>query len=158
LFDSGDDFAGIFGPDEWLGALVCLGKDAVDGGFAFFGGAETAALETLIGELGDAVLDRCESEGRGWPEVEDEAGIACEPFHRLGVLVSGVVIDDGADGLFLGDVGVDGVADADELLMPGSLHASSGDLAYENVEGGEQRRRAVALIVVGHGPGASFFR
>ena len=55
----------------------------------------------------------------------------------------------GRDGL------LDGVEEADELLMAMALHAPSDDLAVQHVEGGEQRGRAVALVVVGHGAGAA---
>ena len=55
----------------------------------------------------------------------------------------------GRDGL------LDGVEEADELLMAMALHASADDLAVEHVEGGEQRRRAVALVVVRHGAGSA---
>ena len=37
--------------------------------------------------------------------------------------------------------------------MAVALHAAADDRAVEHVEGGEQRGRAVALVVVGHGPG-----
>ena len=39
--------------------------------------------------------------------------------------------------------------------MPVALHAVADDLAVEHVERGEQRRRAVALVVVGHRPAAA---
>jgi transposase len=39
--------------------------------------------------------------------------------------------------------------------MPVTLHAAADDLAFEDVEGGEQRGRTVALIVVRHGPQAA---
>ena len=43
-----------------------------------------------------------------------------------------------------------------ELLVPVALHVAADDGAVENVEGGEQRAvRAVALVVMGHGPGAA---
>ena len=50
---------------------------------------------------------------------------------------------------------LDGVEEADELLMPVALHAAADDGAVEDVEGGEQRGRAVALVVVRHGAGAA---
>ena len=49
-----------------------------------------------------------------------------------------------------------GVEEADELLMPVALHVAADHGAVEDVEGGEQGRRAVALVVVGHGAGAAF--
>ena len=39
--------------------------------------------------------------------------------------------------------------------MPVALHVAADDGAVEDVEGGEQRRRAVAFVVVGHRPGAA---
>ena len=45
---------------------------------------------------------------------------------------------------------LDVVEEADELLVPMLLHAAADHRAVEHVECGEQRRRAVALVVVGH--------
>src|SRR5262245_36034627 len=53
-----------------------------------------------------------------------------------------------------GTTGVDLIEEADELLMPMALHIAADDGAVENVERGEQCRRAVALVVVRHRPGA----
>ena len=39
--------------------------------------------------------------------------------------------------------------------MAVALHVAADDGAVEHVEGGEQRRRAVTLVVVGHGAGAA---
>ena len=50
---------------------------------------------------------------------------------------------------------LDGVEEADELLMAVALHVAADDGAVEHVERGEQRRGAVALVVVGHGAGAA---
>ena len=54
-----------------------------------------------------------------------------------------------------GTCALDGVEEADELLVPVALHVAADDLAVQHVEGGEQRGRAVAFVVVGHGPGAA---
>ena len=47
---------------------------------------------------------------------------------------------------------LDGIEEANELLMAMALHVAADDGASE--EGGEQRRVAVALVVVSHGAGA----
>ena len=39
---------------------------------------------------------------------------------------------------------LDGVEEADELLMAMALHVAADDVAFEDIEGGEQRRGAVA--------------
>ena len=47
------------------------------------------------------------------------------------------------------EFGVDGIEEADELLMPVALHAAADHLALQHVQGGKQGRRAVALVIVG---------
>ena len=47
-------------------------------------------------------------------------------------------------------IGLDGVEEADELLVAVALHAAPDDLALEHVEGGVGGR-AMPLVVVGHG-------
>ena len=74
------------------------------------------------------------------------------------MLVGGVVVEDGVDHLAGRDLALDGVEEADELLMPVALHAAADHRAVEHVQRGEQRRRAVALVVVGHGPGAALLQ
>ena len=46
---------------------------------------------------------------------------------------------------------LDGSAEADEFLVGVRAHATAEDDAVQDVEGGEQRGGAVALVVVGHG-------
>ena len=87
--------------------------------------------------------------------MERPAGMSAQPFDHLGLLVGGVVVDDGVNRLASRDLALDGVEEADELLMSVALHAAADDITLQNVEGGEQGGRAVALVVVGHGPGAT---
>src|SRR3954470_22529495 len=77
--------------------------------------------------------------------------VAGEPGHHLRPLVGGVVVEDDVDDLAGRDRRLDGVEEADELLVPVALHAAAEHGPVEHVEGGEQRRRAVALVVMGHG-------
>src|SRR5437764_12075497 len=88
-------------------------------------------------------------------EVEGPARMLREPFAHFRVLVSGVVVNDRIDRLSLGKLRVDIIEEADELLMPVALHVATDDGAVENVEGGKQGGRAVALVIVGHSPGAA---
>ena len=81
--------------------------------------------------------------------------MAVEPGAHLRVLVGGVVVEDDVDELAGWHLRLDGVEEADELLMAVALHAAADDRAVEHVEGGEQRGGAVALVVVGHGAGAA---
>ena len=71
------------------------------------------------------------------------------------MLVGGVIVEDHLPG---GNLGVDCVQEADELLMAVALHVFTHHRAVENVHGGEQRRRAVPLAIMGHCAGAALFQ
>jgi hypothetical protein len=100
-FDSGDDFIGVLGPGKrhW----VCIGvvEEGVDGIREFVQGSEHAALEALLGEFGKEPLDGIKPGGRCRSEVEDKPWMLLKPFHDVGMLVGGTVVDDDLDGLFL---------------------------------------------------------
>ena len=81
-------------------------------------------------------------------------GWRASPFQHLGMLVRGVVVEDGVDGEFGRRSGIDNVEEADELLMAMAFHALADDLAFEDVESGEQGRGAVPFVVVGDCAGA----
>jgi hypothetical protein len=50
---------------------------------------------------------------------------------------------------------LDDIEEADELLVTMALHTSANDFAFQHVESREQRRCAVALVVMGHGAGSA---
>ena len=151
-FDGGDDAAWVGGPEEGLGIIVGLVDEAVDGGLELGDGAEDAALEPTPGKLGEKALDGVQPGARGGGEMEGPARMTAEPGADLGVLVGGVVVDNGVDDLAGRDGTVDGIEEADELLMPVALHVAADHLAVEHVERGKQSGRPMALVVVSHGP------
>ncbi len=66
------------------------------------------------------------------------------------MLVGGAVVGDGVDD-FCGWRGpLDGVAEANEFLMPMLLHAAPEDGSIQDIEGGKERCRAGALLVMCH--------
>ena len=70
--------------------------------------------------------------------------------RTLACLMGGVVVEDHMctplpDGISR----LNGVEEADELLVAVALHAAPDDLRLEHVEGGEQGGRAMPLVVVG---------
>src|SRR6185312_16933923 len=93
------------------------------------------------------------SRGRG--EVKMKPGVPFEPGPHLGMLVRRIVVDDQMQLSASRGLAVDLVEKADEFLTPMARHALADDLAFEHIEGGEQCRRAVALIVVRHRPAAA---
>src|SRR5215469_4821303 len=77
--------------------------------------------------------------------------MAVEPFANLRVPVSGIVVEDDVDILLGWDFSVDGVDEADELLMAVPLHVAADDGAVEHVHRGEQCGGSVPDVVMGHG-------
>ena len=152
--DSGDDFIGVCGPDEWLWCLVGIVDEAVDGGPKFANRSEDAALQTLPGQFRKISLYGIEPGAGCGREVEEEPLVAGEPGQNGGMLVSGIVVENDMDGLSGWNLGIDRIEEAYELLMAVALHAAADHLALQNVERREERRRAVALVIMGHGAGA----
>src|SRR5450830_1891856 len=78
-----------------------------------------------------------------------------QPLAHFRMLVGCVVVDDRVDFLSRRHLRLDGVEEADELLVPVALHIAADDGAVEDIEGREQCRRAMTLVIVGHRPGAA---
>src|ERR1700722_6526130 len=73
-----------------------------------------------------------------------------QPLAHLRVLVGCVIVDDGVDLLSRRHLRLDGVEEADELLVPVALHVSADDGAVEDVESGDQRVRTGTVAGGGH--------
>ena len=82
--------------------------------------------------------------------MEDKAGVPVEPGPNLGVLVCCGVVEDDVDDLAGGDVGLNRIEKANELLMAMALHAAPDDLAFQDVERGKQGRGAMPLVIMRH--------
>jgi len=107
---------------------VVVGDEAIDGALEIDDAFEDTAPEAAPGEVGEEALDGVEATGRGWREMECPARMTAQPFDPLGMLVSDVVVQDRVNGLAGRDLALDRIEEADELLMPVSLHAAADDL------------------------------
>jgi hypothetical protein len=87
--------------------------------------------------------------------VEGPARMARQPLPQLWMFVRCVVVDDCVDHFSRGDLRLDRVEKADELLVPMALHVAADDSAIEDVKGSEQRGGSVTLVIVRHRPGAA---
>ena len=94
-------------------------------------------LEALLCEFGKEAFDGIEPGARLRGEVEDPARVPGEPGFDLGVGMRGAVVDNGMDQLAGRDRALDGIEEADELLLPVSLPAAAEDDAIERVESGK---------------------
>jgi hypothetical protein len=80
--------------------------------------------------------------------MEMEPGMPLEPGADLGMLVRRIIVDDQVEFPPGWGFSVDLIEEADEFLMPMARHALADHLALQDVECGEQRRRAVALVIM----------
>src|SRR4029077_9198397 len=92
---------------------------------------------------------------RGRGEVEVEPRMPFEPGAHLGMLVPGVVVDDQMQFPAGRGLEVDLVEETDEFLVSVASHTLADDATLQHVERGEQRRRAVPLVIVRHRPAAA---
>ncbi len=82
--------------------------------------------------------------------MERPARVAIQPGAHPGLFMGRVIVEDDVDGLVLRQFGFDGVEEADELLVPVTLHVAPDHRSIEYVQRCKQRRGAIALVVVGH--------
>ena len=105
--DSGDDFIGISGSSEGSGLLIVLFEEAVDCGLQVGDGPKDAALEPPLRKGREEALDRVEPGSRCRREMERPSRVTFEPSSNIGMLMGGVVVDDGVDRLSHGDLLLD---------------------------------------------------
>ena len=132
--DGGDYLVGIGGPGEGPRRLVILPDEAIDGGVELDERAEHAALQPPPGELVEEAFDSIQPGARGEHEVEDEARASA----HLRVLVGAIVVEDDVDDLADRHLRLDGIEEADELLVPMVMHVATNDGAVEHVESSEE--------------------
>ena len=77
--------------------------------------------------------------------MEGPSRVAGQPSANLRVLVAAVGVGHAMDHLARGQRGLD---EADELTVAMPLHPPAKHSAFQDVEGGKQRRGAAASVVV----------
>ncbi len=111
-----------------------------DAGLKLLDAGEDAAPELVFGQVAEEALDHVEPAAGGRREVEVEARMPCGPLQHVGMLVSGVVVDDEMKLLLLRGLAVDQTQELEPLLMAVALHAGGHHRAVvERVQRGKQR-------------------
>ena len=121
-----------------------LGNCRLQVGHAF----ENATANALVRDVAKEALDHVEPRRTGGREVHVKSGVLGQPGEYLRVLVSRIVVHDQVQLLLVRRLAIDGLKEAQPFLMPVELIGHRHDLAGEYVQCGEQRRHAVALVVV----------
>lgn len=110
---------------------------------------ETAAANALLGEMTKPALDKIEPRTGGGSEVQVEAPMTFQPRAHAWMFVRAVVVDNEVQIQTGRSFLIDSFQKADEFLMTMAWHAVSDHFAVQNIQGGEERRGAMAFIVVG---------
>jgi len=150
-----DNVVGIGGPGDGFGFAVVFADVSLDGGLQVDQRAEDAALQSPADEGGKEGFHRIGPGAGSRREMKHPAGVLGEPGAHFGMLVGGVVVEDGMDE-FAGRYDLlDAVEETDEHLVVMSRHALTNEGAVEDIERGGQGGRARSDIIVGHCPGAA---
>ena len=88
-------------------------------------------------------------------EMEVEARMPLQPPLHRGMLMRGVVVDDGMHVDVGRRVGVEHVETCPKLLLSMAGVAGADHRAFEDMQRREQGGRAMSLVVVGHRPGSA---
>jgi len=123
--------------------------EVVDSCDQVFDAPEATSADRLLGDESEPTLDLIEPGRVGGSVVDLEAGTFCQPESHLGMLMSGVVVDDQMNIEFFWYGVIDALEELKELLMPMTCLALGQDSAGGDVERGEQGGGAMANVVVG---------
>jgi hypothetical protein len=141
--------------DEGLGVGIVVLQVPHNSALELGDALEGAAPDAVSGDLGEKALDHVKPGGRGRREVQMEARMRCDPaLHGCGLL-SGIVINDKMEIETRWGLLFDQLEKMQELAMSMARQASPDNAAVQHVQRREQGGGAVALVVVGHGAGAS---
>lgn len=110
-----------------------------------------AAAQSIDGDVAKEALDHVQPPRRGGREMHVEPWMLGQPRLHCRMLVRGVVVSDQMQHLVLGRLAVDLLEKLQPLDVGVALLALANDLTVEHIERGEQRGRAIALVVVRHG-------
>jgi len=115
---------------------------------------ETASANPLVGNLSKPTFDQIQPGTRCRDEVDVESGMSSHPGFDPRVFVGCVIVHDKMQIEMGRRLGVDLVEETNEFLVSMTRHAVADHFAIEHAQRGEQCGRAVALVVVRHGPAA----
>ncbi len=108
------------------------------------------ALKLAGREFGEEAFNEIQPRRRGRREVEVHARVLVEPSHNGRMLMGGVVVENDVD-VELGRNGtLDFAQKSEKLLVPVAWHAFVEHFTCGDVQGSEQGRRAVTLVVMRH--------
>ena len=100
-------------------------EEVVDRGLQVGDGAKDAALDRALGMVRKKPSTALSQEADALGEMERPSRMAFEPSANIGMLMGGVVVDDGVDRLSNGNLLLEDIEEATELLMAMALHVAA---------------------------------
>lgn len=136
-------------PSVGSGAEVVVSQVDVDRRDQLADTGEAALANDVIGELPEETLDEIHPGGAGRGEVDVNARMLFEPGADDRMLVGRVVVDDQMQRQLGRSLAVDLLQEGEPFGMRVLRRGRAEDLSVEVIQGGEQRDRAMADVVVG---------
>ncbi len=128
-----------------------------DDGLELGAAIEGAAAEALPGDLGEEPFDQIEPGAGCWRELRREVYVPGQPALYGRCLVGGIIVEDRMRMEVSRRLPVDCFEEGQELVSSMARATFADDGAAGDVERGEQRRGAVALVIVGRVPARPLF-
>lgn len=138
-------------PGERPGVAVVVCDESLNGGDEVGNALEDAPAEPLGRELPEPPLDEIQPRTAGRNKVHVEARVAGEPALDRGVCMGGVVVHDQVEVAVWRGLRVNQPEEPEPLLVPMLGQARADEVPRQELQGGEERGRAVPFVVVGHG-------
>jgi hypothetical protein len=142
-----EDGIGAFCPNERFWIVVMGLDEGGDVGLEILDAAMDAAFDLLVGEQREPAFDLVQPGGAGRREVEVVARVVGKPRGHRRRLVSGAIVEHQMDV----EIGWHDLLDRGQELAEFdravALVTAADDLAGGDVQSGEQRGRAVTLVV-----------
>ena len=145
-----EDGVGRGGPAKGLAVRVVGGDETIDALNQLFDAGERTAADSLVGDQGKEAFDLIQPRAVGGDKVHVPAGPSGQPSLDLRMAGRRVVVHDAVDVEFGRHGFVYLAQEGQEFLMSVARLASGHSRAIEHVQRGKQRRRAMALVVVGN--------
>jgi hypothetical protein len=153
-----EDGFGAGSPLEGLWALVSMLDPVVNRGLEFGDVVEGPSPDALASDFGEEPLNEVEPGTGCRREVQCEAFASRQPALNGRRLVGGVVVEDQVQIEMCGRLAVDGFQKRQELVCPMARQTFANDSTGRHIERGEERRGAVALVIMGHRSGTALFQ
>ncbi len=153
-----EDGFGTCRPCERLRVLVSMLDPFGDRRLEFGDIVEGSSPYTLSGDFGEETFDHVEPGAGCRREVQLEAPMSCQPVLHGRRFVGGVIIEDQMQIEMGGRLSIDLFEESQELVCPMAWHTFADNRARCHIERGEERRGAVAFVIMGHGSGAALLQ